>query len=796
MSGSRRRPGRAARTARRSPRWPVAVAVGLVAGLTAVGVWRWRAASRGSDGTSGAPPVVPVHTATYVGAEACAGCHREAYDAWHASQHAEAMAAPSADTVEGRFDGRSFRHGQVDTRFSQHAGRYWIRTDDADGTLRDFVVRYTFGVFPLQQYLLEQPRGRLQALSIAWDNRPKAAGGQRWFSLYPHDSIDHADPLHWTGREQNWNFMCADCHSTNVRKGYDAATDTFQTTWSAVNVTCEACHGPGSEHVAWATRAKTAGARTTATDDGLTVHLTERDGVQWTVSPATGQPVRSAPRTTSREIEMCAVCHSRRAQFADGYVAGDAIGDFYEPATLQPGLYFPDGQQRDEVYIYASFLQSRMANAGVTCSDCHEPHSGKVRREGNTLCTTCHVAARYDSPAHHHHAATSPGASCVACHMPARTYMQIDERRDHSLRVPRPDLTASTGSPNACNGCHRDRTAAWAADAVRGWYGHDPTGFQDFAQAFHDFDTHRAGAAAALARVASAAGEPAIVRASALERLASVPGSASVAAGALADTDAMVRLAALHTFDTVAPADRVSRVAPLLRDPIRSVRILAARELAAATAQLSLDDRRAFDRAAEELVAAERFNADRPEHRLSLGVFFADSGRTDEAEREYRAALAMAPAFAPAYINLAELLRARNDEPAAEAILRAGATRLPEDADVQYALGLSLTRSHRAPDALAAFQHAAALAPADVRFRYAYALALNGAGQSAAAIRELEAALAHEPDDRDVLLALAAIERDAGRLDDARRRANRLIEMNPQDRDARALADDLRRPAR
>jgi Flp pilus assembly protein TadD len=258
----------------------------------------------------------------------------------------------------------------------------------------------------------------------------------------------------------------------------------------------------------------------------------------------------------------------------------------------------------------------------------------------------------------------------------------------------------------------------------------------------------------------------------------------------------MVRLAALHTFDTVAPADRVSRVAPLLRDPIRSVRILAARELAAATAQLSLDDRRAFDRAAEELVAAERFNADRPEHRLSLGVFFADSGRTDEAEREYRAALAMAPAFAPAYINLAELLRARNDESAAEAILRAGATRLPEDADVQYALGLSLTRSHRAPDALAAFQHAAALAPADVRFRYAYALALNGAGQSAAAIRELEAALAHEPDDRDVLLALAAIERDAGHLDDARRRANRLIEMNPQDRDARALADDLRRPAR
>jgi predicted CXXCH cytochrome family protein len=765
--------------------------VGLVVGLAAVGAWRWRAA-RGNDRTASTPPTVPHRDATYVGAEACAGCHREAYDAWHGSQHAEAMATPNATTVEGRFDGSSFRHGNSVTTFSQLDGRYWVHTDDADGTLKDFAVRYTFGVFPLQQYLLEQPRGRLQALSIAWDSRPKAAGGQRWFSLYPNESIDHTDPLHWTGREQNWNFMCADCHSTNVRKRYDATTDTFQTTWSAVNVTCEACHGPGSAHVAWAARAKNERGATAATDNGLTIHLTERTGVQWAVNPTTGQPARSAPRTTSREIETCAVCHSRRAQFADGYVAGDAFGDFYEPATIQPGLYFPDGQQRDEVYIYASFLQSRMANAGVTCSDCHEPHSGKIRREGNALCTTCHVATRYDSPTHHHHAATSPGASCVACHMPARTYMQIDERRDHSLRVPRPDLTASTGSPNACNGCHRDRTAAWAADAVRGWYGHDPTGFQDFAQAFADFDTHRAGAATAVARVASSAGEPAIVRASALERLANAPGSASVAAGALADTDAMVRQAALHTFDTVAPADRVSRVAPLLRDPIRSVRILAARQLAAASAQLSPDDRRAFDRAAEELVAAERFNADRPEHRLSLGVFFADSGRPDEAEREYRAALAMAPDFAPAYVNLAELLRARGDEPGAETALRAGVTRLPKDADLQYALALSLTRSHRASDALTAFQRAAALAPSDVRFRYAYALALNGAGQSAAAIRELEAALAHQPDDRDVLLALAAIERDAGRLDDARRHANRLIELDPQDRDARALADELR----
>jgi Flp pilus assembly protein TadD len=791
MSGSRRRPGRAARTGRRSRRWPVALAIGLVAGLAAAGVWRWRT-SRSHAGTARPAPTVPVHTAAYVGSEACAGCHRVAYDAWQASQHAAAMTAPTAATVAGAFDGRSFRHGAVATTFSQHDGQYWVRTDDADGALREFPVRDTFGVFPLQQYLLEQPGGRLQALSIAWDSRPKAAGGQRWFSLYPDETIDHTDPLHWTGRAQNWNFMCADCHSTNVRKGYDAASNTFRTTWSALNVSCESCHGPGSAHVAWAGRSpRDTGAA--AADNGLTVHLTERTGVQWTVDAASGHPVRSTPRTSSREIQVCAVCHSRRAQFADGYVAGDPLGDFYEPATLQPGLYFPDGQQRDEVYVYASFLQSRMANAGVTCSDCHEPHSGRVRRAGNALCTTCHVAARYDRPAHHHHAAGSPGAACVACHMPARTYMQIDARRDHSLRVPRPDLTPATGSPNACNDCHRDRTPDWAARAIRGWVGHDPAGFQDFATAFHAFDTHRPGSAAAVARVATSPTEPAIVRASALERLATAAGSAGVAASALGDADPMVRAAALRVFDAVAPAGRVSRLAPLLRDPIRSVRILAARQLAPAAGQLSAADRPAFDRAADELVAAERFNADRPEHRVSLGVFFADLGRVDDAEREYRGAIALAPDFAPAYVNLAELLRARGDEPAAEATLRSGAARLPANADLQYALGLSLTRSHRAADALAAFAQAAALGPAEVRFRYAYALALNGAGQSAAAIRELGNALTLQPDNRDVLLALAAIERDTGRVDDARRHAGQLLALDPQDRDAQALVDELRR---
>ncbi len=699
------------------------------------------------------------------------------------------MAPAAGGAVEGQFDGRRFQYGKVTTTFFQRDGGPWVRTDDSDGQLRDFPVKFTFGVFPLQQYLIETRNGRLQALSIAWDARPATAGGQRWFHLYPGEHVDHGDPLHWTGREQNWNFMCADCHSTNVRKNYDSATDSFRTTWSAIDVECESCHGPGSQHLAWAEDASR-GQAGRWTSNGLTVQLTERQQVRWTVDPSTLQPVRSTPRRTSREIETCAVCHSRRAQIADGYTAGAVFGDFYEPVTLDASLYYPDGQQQDEVYTYGSFQESRMANAGVTCSDCHDPHSGAVRAKGNALCTECHQAARYDTSAHHHHAAAGKGSACVDCHMPARTYMQIDDRRDHSLRIPRPDLTATTGAPNACNGCHTTRTPEWAAAAVRAWYGHDPSGFQDFAQAFHDVDARRPNSDAAVARIAASPAEPAIVRASALERL-TTSAAASSAGAALGDPDPLVRRAALDALEVVPPADRLAAV-PLLADPVRSVRIAAASLLAPASGQLSGESRSAFDRAAGDLVAAEHFNADRPERRVALGVFLTDVGQFDQAADEYRAAIRLGPDFVPGYVDLAELQRTRGDEPSAERTLRMGLARLPADADLHYALGLSLTRSHRSNDALAEFTRATALAPRNLRLTYAHALALNGAGRRDEAIRMLDTALSAHPDDVEVLLALASMERDARRLDAARRHAARLVDLDPGNPDARALLNELR----
>ncbi len=204
--------------------------------------------------TSGGSTSASGETAQFVGSAACAACHQQEHAEWQGSQHAAAMQEANDKTVLGKFDGGTFSHGGVTSTFYKKDDKFWVTTDGPDGKLADFEIRYTFGISPLQQYLIELPKGRLQALGIAWDARPKDEGGQRWFSLFPDRKLASGDPLHWTGIDQNWNYQCAFCHSTNLKKNYDAATGIFQTTWSEISVGCEACHGPASHHMAWASK--------------------------------------------------------------------------------------------------------------------------------------------------------------------------------------------------------------------------------------------------------------------------------------------------------------------------------------------------------------------------------------------------------------------------------------------------------------------------------------------------------------------------------------------------------------
>ena len=657
---------------------------------------------------------------SFVGSETCASCHSGEATQWHGSQHAHAMAHATKESVLGDFNDASFDYFGVHSRFFRDGDKFMVETDGPDGKLGTFEVKYTFGLYPLQQYLVEFPDGRIQALSLAWDSRPKSEGGQRWFHLYPNEDIKHDDVLHWTKLNQNWNFMCAECHSTGVRKNYDAAKDRFATSWAEISVGCEACHGQGSAHVAWAKEQKSwSPYKDNDPDKGLLVRFDERAGVTWGHDAKTGFPVRSAsPAELRKEVETCGLCHARRGQISEDWVPGRPLSDTHLVAVLSQGLYQADGQMLDEVYNYGSFKQSRMYAAGVTCSDCHDPHSAKLKFSGDQVCLQCH-ADTYAKPAHTHHEGVNPALTCVACHMPERTFMVIDKRHDHSFRIPRPDLTDKYETSNACNDCHKDKSAAWAAAAIEGWFGPEREGLQNYAQAFHAAWHDEPGAAIRLAAVAADTNAPAFARAGAIAELAGhvSPETLDVARAGLSDADPMVRIAALDMLDNVPPDRLWPVVSPLLADPVRGVRIKAVSLLAGVSdAQLSGTDRERLKSATQEFLAAQALNADRPEARATLGGFYARQGQASAAEAEYKAALRLSPAFGPAAANLADLYRQLGRDADAESVLRQAIQASPKDAGLHHALGLTLVRLKRQDEALAELARAAELEPDRARY--------------------------------------------------------------------------------
>ena len=761
-----------------------AIASALIAGVALM--------AHGADGSAQAPTGSEV--AAYVGREVCASCHEAETRLWRGSHHDLAMQEATAETVLGNFDDASFTHGGVTSRFFRRDGKFLVATDGPDGKLADFEIRYTFGVYPLQQYLIAFPDGRMQALGIAWDARPKDQGGQRWFHLYPDRELKAGDPLHWTGIDQTWNFMCAECHSTELRKNYDAAADTYATTWAEIDVACEACHGPGSGHVAWAERQQSWLPWGKGGDNGLTVHFDEREGVHWTIDPVTGNAAaaRRAPAQRSSRPAACAIPAAPSSPKAG--VPGQQLLDTHVPALLQPGLFEADGKMLDEVYNYASFRQSKMFTKGVSCSDCHDPHSLELRAEGNGVCYQCHDEAKYGAVAHHRHAEGSPAAGCPACHMPERTYMVVDPRHDHGFRVPRPDLSARFGVSNSCNDCHADKDAAWAAAAIERWHGPERKGFQTWTETFAAVRDDTAEAGPLLQQLA-AADVPAIVRATALEDLARYPSREALGAAqqGLADADPLVRLAALRTVRFL-PVEQSWQLAHgLLDDPVRGVRLEAASLLAAMPQdQLAPADRERLSRATEEYVAAQRLNADRPEARVNLGNLYAQQGDSRAAEAEYLAARALDPEFVPTYVMLAQLYARQSRDADGERIVREALARMPADAELHMALGLNLVRQGRAADALPDFARASEIDPGNARYAYVHGVALNSAGRTDEALAVLEASQARHPADRDTLLALVTINRDAGRFAAALSWANRLVALDPQ---ARTLRDEIARLA-
>lgn len=604
----------------------------------------------------------------YVGSQACASCHEPAAAAWRGSHHALAWTWPSSQTVVGDFDGTEFVHDGMTARFrTEPDGSYHVKVTEKDGVTTDYRVHSVAGIEPLQQYLLETEPGRLQSFDVVWGTE-----AEHWFHLYPEQDLPPHDAMHWTGPYKNWNARCAECHSTGFEKRYDPVTRRYDSRQSEIGVGCEACHGPGSAHVEWARSPETWTAASGLDSYGFTQSF---DSVEAT-------------------MQQCASCHSRREAHDDtSPLPGTPYHDAYNLALLRPGLYHADGQILDEVYVYGSFLQSRKYAMGVGCLNCHDAHGAGLRAEGNTLCVQCHSPAGsadfasvrkavYDVPEHHFHEPGSIGAQCINCHAPEQVYMGNDWRADHSFRIPRPDLSAETGAPDACTTCHVGQSSEWAAGEIANRYPDSRHRRGHFGQVLAAGRADPVAAQADLAALAQDKAQAGIARATALWLLESASDRemAERLEPLLTDGDPLVRAAAVRLQRTAPPEERVLRLLDSLTDPVRSVRMAAAQALLGAPiARLPRDTQAQLNAAMSEWREAMGSRVDFPETHLQLAGVALTLRAFPQAEAAFRETVQLDRQRVEAWIMLVRLAAATRGSDAALAVLEEALAAVPED---------------------------------------------------------------------------------------------------------------------
>ena len=614
----------------------------------------------------------------FVTSEACADCHASEYAPWRDSHHGWAWREPTSSNVLGDFDDASFSHQGFIYRFQTEDDRYFVTADNAAGEPQRFEIRYAVGVTPLQQYLVETGKGHLQSLDVVWDTER-----QRWFHLYPDADTSAGNGMHWAGRYKNWNARCAECHATDFKKNYDARSDTYRSTQAEIGVGCEACHGPGEAHVDWAREPE----------------LFDPD--QWAGVDATGLIATYQVADSRSQINLCVACHSRREPLgSDSPPPGAAFDQHYRLSLLRDGLYFADGQIHDEVYVYGSFVQSKMYAKGVQCGDCHDAHSARLKLQGDAVCTQCHnlqgnprfptlPKATYDAASHHFHEPGTEGAACVSCHMPDRPYMVVDPRRDHSFRVPRPDLAVVLGTPEPCTECHADRNAQWAADEIAARFPADGTGGAHFAERFAAADRRDATAGGGLAQLADDPDQPDIVRASALERLSLLPAEpdADDVARWLKDPSPWVRAAAIALVARMTGDERIPLLKPLLSDPVSSVRIQAAKRFLGVPASgLGPQTRSALRTAMQEFQRSLAARADFPEIQLAIGGVALTLRNLPAATGAFERAVEMDPQLIDGWLMLARIRAAIGDREGVRKTLERGVSSNPTDPSLKQAL--------------------------------------------------------------------------------------------------------------
>ncbi len=721
----------------------------------------------------------------FVGSKKCLDCHKKEYDKWLNSHHDHAMDVANEKTVLGDFDNAILEIHGVTSRFYHKDSRYFVLTQGPEGEMGEFEITHTFGWYPLQQYLVPFPGGRWQCLPIAWDVEEK-----NWYHLYPDAPPDYKDWLYWSNAGQNWNGMCAECHSTNLKKNYSPDTDTYQTTWSDIDVGCEACHGPGSRHAEWA-----------ELPDMARPQVENYELV-----------VKTSQVGSRALVELCAPCHARRAALGDYTHAEPDLLDSLLPSLLSESVYFTDGQILEEVYVYGSFTQSKMYHRDVRCSDCHDVHSAKLLKKGNDLCLHCHRAGEYDTKGHHFHKKkgekgepikssggkvlfeVGTGADCVKCHMPGRHYMVIDYRPDHSIRIPRPDLSTKLGTPNACNCCHVDKTGKWSDEWITKWYG--PGRRPHYGTII---EAGRKGLPEAWRELTRLAGDPlypVIVRATALALLSAYPGTDTTKAFQLAlmDDEALVRRTAIDSL-TLEDEKALARViGPFLYDPVKAVRMEAARRLAGSPAkQLSSEEQKVFRAALREFERSMEYSADFAFGRYNLANLYAALNRPEEAIQNYEAAIRIDDLFYPAKVNMAMLYNERGDNDRAEVLLREVVRAFPKVYEASYSLGLLLAEKNQYSEAALFLERAAEGMPERARVHYNLGLLLQQVNRDADAEGALLKALKLGPDNMDYLYALADHYIKRGQLKKAEQIARQMVAKHPDSPMGQQLLKSLMR---
>lgn len=709
----------------------------------------------------------------FVGGNNCKECHEGEFTLWQDSHHAHAMAHANDSTVLGDFNNATFTENGITHKFYKRDQKFFVFTQDENGEMKEYEVTHTFGYTPLQQYLIPFPKGRFQCLHIAWDTE-----NEEWFNMAAMvygETPPPGDWLHWTGQGQNWNGMCAECHSTHLQKNYVVETDSFHTTFDEINVSCEACHGPGSKHLEWAD-----------------LPATRQEQIE-----NYGLVAKTSNISNEEYVNNCARCHTRRMQIGDfDHDFGDLL-DIMTPTLLLED-YHPDGQILNEDYVFGSFTQSKMYHTDIKCNDCHNVHSGARHFEGNQLCFQCHVPDYYGTDKHHFHKNPNEdgevylidgkqvnigeGAQCINCHMPAQYYMGIDFRNDHSIRVPRPDLSKELGTPNACNMCHTDKSVDWSIKYFEEWYGkkHRP----HFGSVFAEARKQNPEVIEELVTIVRDELSPVIVRSTAVNHLASYNDSLAIAVlrESLDSPESMIRHEAVRNYSNSNADEYITDIGPLLNDPVKAIRMQAGLLFSYLPNEYVPQELIPyFQKALGEYRAQNEYMGDFPGGRANLGLLYSNLGDHQTAVKHYEKSVEIDDQYTPALVNLAMTYNrvGRNND--AEQVYRTLIKQSPELPGIHYSLGLLLVEQKKYTEATEVLETATVKDPANSRINYNLGLLYSQLQQLPEAEKHLKIAWSKEPNNFDFEYALSHFYVNTGQLNKAEKALQAMLKRYPND---------------